>query len=322
MVMAHCLVQRLTALSEHVEVHVAAPKATAPIAARMREVVKVHEADFVHGDLGLGARMALGKRLRLEQYQRAYVLPNSWKSALVPWLARIPHRIGWQGEMRIGLLNDRRVLDEAAYPLMIERFMALADDAGTLPEQPYPEPALAADAENAQRLIGELNLNATLPVTVLCPGAEFGVAKKWPAARYAEVARAVLDAGGAVWILGSPNDVADADIVEAQAPGAVNLAGKTTLSDAIDLIAMADQAVCNDSGLMHVACALQVPTIGVFGSTSAQFTPPLGSRARVVELDLECRPCFARICPLGHNNCLNTLPASAVLEHLQPRVSA
>jgi heptosyltransferase-2 len=223
--------------------------------------------------------------------------------------------VGWQGEARHVLLNDRRKLDAAKYPLMIERFMALADDQGQLPAKPYPVPQLQTDQDNLTRCLLALGLTDE-NVTALCPGAEFGAAKKWPAEHYAAVARSILQRGGQVWLMGSPNDALDCEAIEQLAPGCVNLAGRTKLVDALDLLSVCRQVVCNDSGLMHVACALGRPTVGVFGSTSPDFTPPLGEAAQVVQLDLDCRPCFQRTCPLGHLDCLRKLEPQLVLDRL------
>lgn len=314
MVMSHTLVQLLAAADPRGEIHMAAPSATTAVAERMAEISRVHTLEFRHGELGLGKRRQAGRVLRELGYTRAYVLPNSWKSALVPWFAGIHRRVGWHGEARYGLLNDRRRLDEAAYPLMIERFMALADPDGMLPPSPYPEPRLQADPDNVSRLGRELGLDRG--GVALCPGAEFGAAKKWPARHYADLAAALLEERRDVWLLGSPNDVEESREIAALVPGVTNLAGRTSLSDAIDVLSLASAAVCNDSGLMHIACALGVPTVGIFGSTSPGFTPPLGAGARVVSIDLDCRPCFERECPLGHLRCLNDIPAQRVLEAL------
>ena len=315
MVMAHTLVQCLAERHPRLDLHVVAPPATAPLAERMQGVGRVHTVATTHGELSLGKRRAEGKRLAMEKFDVAYVLPNSWKSALLPWFAGIKRRIGWHGEARYGLLNDRRQLDVARYPLMIERFMALADDAGALPDQPYPQPRLEADADNLARMLKELNLD-TERVLALCPGAEYGAAKKWPAEHYAVVARDHLADGGQVWLLGSPKDLDDCSAIATLAPGSINLAGKTRLLDALDLLSVAEQVICNDSGLMHVACALDRPTLGIFGSTSTAFTPPLGDKARVAQIDLGCRPCFQRECPLGHLDCLRTLKPEQVLATL------
>jgi len=318
MVMAHTLVQCLAQCHTHLELHVAAPPATAALATRMTEVEHVHIADFPHGEFGWSKRRATGKRFRAIGFDEAYVLPNSWKSALTPFFAGIPRRVGWRGEARYGLLNDRRRLDENLYPLMIERFMALADPAGALPPKPYPLPKLQADADNLERTLSELGLGEAgrENVAVLCPGAEFGAAKKWPAEHYAAVANALLQADWQVWLMGSPNDAQDCQAIAMAATGARNLAGRTSLLDALDLMSVARQVVCNDSGLMHIACALDRPTVGIFGSTSAQFTPPLGELAVVVERNLDCRPCFQRTCPLGHLDCLRGLAPQQVIERL------
>ena len=313
MVMAHTLVQLLRRQFD--ELHMAAPPATAALAERMAEVHTVHTHDFAHGELGLGRRRQTGLSLREEDYAACYVLPNSWKSALVPLFANIPKRVGWLGEARYGLLNDRRQLDKEAYPLMIERFMALADSDEQLPEKPYPRPKLQVDGDNLARLLADLELGDK-PAVAICPGAEFGAAKKWPAGHYAEVAKELMIRGHAVWLMGSPNDFDDCDRIAWAAPGVTNLAGKTKLLDAVDLISYCQQVICNDSGLMHVACALNVPTIGVFGSTSPGFTPPLGDKAQVVARELDCRPCFQRECPLGHLDCLRQLHPREVLAKL------
>ena len=315
MVMAHTLVQRLASHNSDLQLHVAAPPATASLATRMREVSEVHTLDFDHGELGFGKRRTIGHDFRAQRFEVAYVLPNTWKSALVPYFARIPRRVGWRGEARYGLLNDLRPLDQQKYPLMIERYMALAQSPRAVPAKPYPRPSLQVDAENAARCLRDLGLNGE-QVTVICPGAEFGDAKKWPAGHYATVANALLADGRQVWLIGSPSDAADCAAIAAQANGVHDLSGRTSLLDALDLLSFAEQVICNDSGLMHMACALNIPTVGIFGSTSPEFTPPLGDRATVVGQQMSCRPCFQRTCPLGHTNCLQKLPPQLVLEQL------
>ena len=309
MVMAHTLI-RLLAQAGH-QIDVAAPGATAPIARRMAEVSQVHVVDFKHGELGLGKRRAVGHGLRAQNYDHAYVLPNSWKSALMPWFANIPQRTGWSGEARFGLLNDRRTLDKERYPLMIDRFMALADPAGQLPEEP-PLPKLSPDTERVAALRAEFQLPTTSLVG-LCPGAEYGAAKKWPNEHWAGLASALQAQNYQVLLFGSPNDEPEGTAIAAAVPDVINLIGRTRLEDAVDLLSACDRVVCNDSGLMHVACALDVPTVGIFGSTSPQFTPPLGPLAQVAEIQLDCRPCFERVCPLGHLNCLRQLSVDSVL---------
>jgi heptosyltransferase-2 len=316
MVMAHCLVRLVHQQDPAAEIHMLAPPATEPLARRMAEVSRTHEFSLAHGELGLGKRRRIGQSLIGERYARAIVLPNSFKSALTPWWANIPSRTGWHGESRFGLLNDRRRLDTRRYPLMIEQFMALGLPEGAPLEKPYLLPKLEVDEANASRVMEKLGLDRQKPVAVLCPGAEYGPAKRWPAEHYADLARHLGHDGYGVWLIGSPKDEpACREIVEA-VPEAVSLAGRTTLLDALDLIAQAERVICNDSGLMHVAAALGRRVIAVFGSTSPDFTPPLGDLATVVRGNEPCSPCFERTCPLGHMNCLNNLAPECVIERL------
>ncbi|MBX3707260.1 MAG: lipopolysaccharide heptosyltransferase II [Pseudomonadales bacterium] len=316
MVMAHCLVQVLAETRPHAELHVLAPPATAPLATRMAEIQSVRTFDVAHGELGFGKREHEGRALRAIGFDQAIVLPNSFKSAWVPFRARIPRRTGWHGEARFGVLNDRRRLDRARLPLMIEQFMALGLAPGAPLPDPYPLPRLEVDQDNRARLLRELGLQDEPHPVILCPGAEFGPAKRWPPEHYAAVARRLAGDGRAVWLLGSPKDREPCDAIAAQAPGVANLAGRTRLIDAVDLLSLADAVVCNDSGLMHVAGAVGARVIAVFGSTSPAFTPPLGPGAEVLRLGLDCSPCFARECPLGHLRCLVDLRPERVLAGL------
>jgi len=316
MVMAHTLVQGLLRRRPAPEIHVLAPPATAPLGRRMPGVSVCHVLDAGHGQARLKMRRAIGVRLRSEGYRQAIVLPNTFKSALIPWWARVPVRTGWHGEARYGVLNDRRRLEASAYPLMIERFMALGLPPGAPLPHPYPRPLLDVDYANRRRLLETLDLRDDARPLALCPGAEFGPAKRWPVEHYATVARHALAVGRTVWLIGSPADAPVCAAIRAQAPGAVDLAGRTSLLDAIDLLSAAEQVVCNDSGLMHVAGAVGTPVVALFGSTSPGFTPPLGERSRVLELTLPCRPCFQRQCPLGHLRCLRDLTPDRVTEVL------
>lgn len=317
MVMAHSLVRVLEERYQSLAIDLLAPPATAALATRMPGIRHAHTLNLTHGELGLGIRRAVARQLSTEHYDQAIVLPNSFKSALIPFWAGIPKRTGWTGESRIGLLNDRRRLDKSRYPLMIDRFMALGLEPGQALPQPAPLPHLAADVDNADRLCVELGLSRA-GITVLCPGAEFGPAKRWPAEHFAAVARNAVVRGRQVWLLGSPSDQAACREIEQLVPvGVVNLAGRTRLEDAVDLLALADEVVCNDSGLMHIACALDRRVVAVFGSTSPEFTPPLSPDARVLRLDLDCSPCFQRECPLKHLRCLRELAPERVIEVLQ-----
>ena len=211
--------------------------------------------------------------------------------------------------------GGRRRLDAEAYPLMVQRFVALAHPPTASVER-VPLPRLAADPDNRQALCERLGLDSSVPTVVVCPGAEYGPAKRWPAEHFAEVAQHVLAEGRQVWLAGSAGDASVAEEIAAAAPGVVNLCGRTSLVDAVDLLSLASHVVCNDSGLMHVAGALRRSVIAIFGSTSPSFTPPLGESAVVVREPQPCSPCFERECPLGHLRCLRELSPAKVIEAL------
>ena len=318
MVMAHSLVQTLMQRRPGVEIHAVAPPATAALGSRMPGVAAVHELPVAHGVLGWRERRRLGLKMRRYAFAAAYVLPNSFKSALVPWWAKVPKRIGWLGEGRVGLLNDWRRLNPKRHPLMVERFVALGHPPGARLRAPLPKPVLRVDVRNRAVLLGRLGLQTDAPIIALCPGAAFGPAKRWPAEHFAALARNRMQAGCAVWLLGSPADRPLGAAIARQAPGAVDLTGRTNLPDAVDLLSLAEAVVTNDSGLMHIAGALAVKVVVLFGATSPDFTPPLDPSAKVLALDLDCRPCFQRECPLGHLNCLRQLAPEAVAKVLSP----
>jgi len=320
MVMAQTLFVCLKQRHPDCQIDVLAPEWSRPILERMPEVRQALSFPLGHGVLDMATRRKVAQGLR-GQYDQAILLPNSLKSALVPFFAGIAKRTGWRGEMRFGLLNDIRKLDKQRYPLMIERFMALAFEPGAELPKPYPHPALRIDAGTRDAALARFELSLDRPVLALCPGAEFGESKRWPAEHFARVAEAKIREGWQVWLFGSKNDhVVGEDIRERLIPGlreeALNLAGETSLAEAIDLLACAEAVVSNDSGLMHVSAALGRPLAAIYGSTSPAFTPPLSERVEVVRLGLDCSPCFERTCRFGHNNCMRELKPRAVIEAL------
>lgn len=308
MVMAQPMCALLRARRPDAVIDVLAPAWVLPLARRMAEITDVIAAPFGHGQLALGARRALAGTLRERRYRQAIVLPNSWKSALVPWLAGIGRRTGFTGEFRHGLLNDTRRLDPVRLPRMVDRFAALAGDGGT-PDVRTPLPVLqAAPPAAVATLLARLGLTANRPIACFCPGAEYGPAKRWPPAYFAELAGAMAARGMQVWLIGSGKDTEACSAIAASAPAAcVDLAGKTSLDEAADLLGLAALVVTNDSGLMHVAAALGRPTVAIFGSSSPDFTPPLSPRAVIARYPVPCSPCFERVCPLGHFDCMNRL---------------
>lgn len=312
MVMAQSLFKTLKA-NGPCEIDVLAPEWSLPILDRMPEVRGGVAMPVGHGKLELGVRWQLGRKLAAVGYAQAIVLPGSLKSALVPFFAQIPVRTAFRGEMRFGLINDMRMLDKRALPMTVQRFVALGRRIGQALPRHIPRPALRADADNQARLRASLGL-ADAPAIAFMPGAEYGPAKQWPLEHYAATAQVLIARGYRVWVLGSSKDAEAAETISERAgEGVVNLCGRTGLGDAVDLLGMAEAAVSNDSGLMHVAAALDVPLVALFGSSSPDHTPPLSERASVRYLGLDCSPCFARVCPLGHRRCLTEITPESVL---------
>lgn len=299
-------------------IDVLAPKSTVALLALMPEVRRAITLDLGHGDLNLKKRYKLGRNLRQESYDHVLVTPNSLKSALIPFFAKIPRRTGWLGEQRYFLLNDIRRLDPVKYPLMIERFAALAlDKTAALPAE-LPKPRFFIPPEQIQsswhKIFGDREPSKK-KILALCPGAEFGPAKRWPYEYYAELAKTKLAEGWEVWLFGSPKESEAAELIQKTTDnGCVDLIGKTGLLDAIALLSMVSLVVSNDSGLMHVAAALAKPLVVIYGSSSPKFTPPLSEQVKILSLGLECSPCFKRNCPLEHLNCLKGLKPELVLK--------
>jgi heptosyltransferase-2 len=297
----------------------------APVYRAMAGVAEVIDAPFQHGGLQWHQRRNMAQQLR-GRFQTAYVLPNSFKSALLPWLAGIPRRIGRLGEQRYGLLTRRLPNPPRAdRPPMVDFYLALAGDPR---DSNAPTPLLQPPAD-AREVLNAHGLQAGA-YGVFAPGAEFGPAKRWPAPHYAALARQL---GQTVVLLGSPKEAQEAaaiaTAVPADAARVVNLIGQTSLLQALAVIAHARWVVSNDSGLMHVAAAFGVPQVAVFGSSSPLHTPPLNALAQVVWLKqdasyqpaLDCAPCFQRTCPLGHMRCLHDVQPERVAQALGTVVS-
>jgi len=285
----------------------------------MPEVSEVIETPFRHGDLKLSLRWRTGRSLRQHGYFEAIVLPNTFKSALIPFFADIPLRVGFVGESRFGLLNILHKLNERTLPLMAERYAQLAEKPGEAVSRPLAKPRLSVDLANLLITVSRIGLDRSKPVAVFCPGAEFGPAKRWPAGHFAELARRLAGRGATVWMIGSEADRAAAECIALDSGGAaINLCGKTDLASAIDLMSVADVVVSNDSGLMHVAAALARPLVALYGSSSPEHTPPLGDSARIARIEgLDCSPCYKRECPLGHFRCMNELGPERVMAEIE-----
>ncbi|HEX2566004.1 MAG TPA: lipopolysaccharide heptosyltransferase II [Burkholderiales bacterium] len=300
--MAQPLLGRLREKLPGAQIDVLAPPWVAPVARRMPEVREVIEAPFQHGKLQLRSRWRLGRALAKRGYDQAIVLPNTWKAALVPFFADIALRSGYVGESRYGLLN--LLYREKRGASMAAHYAALSEAPGAEAKGALPSPRLLVSSHEIRR--AQEKFAVAPPYAALCPGAEYGPAKRWPYFRDLSKAipleKVILGAGG------------DADA--ARGMQGRNLVGETTLEEALALIAGAAYVVTNDSGLMHVAAALARPQVALFGSSSPERTPPLSSAARVQWLRLECSPCYARECPLGHFRCMRELTVDKVLAEI------
>jgi heptosyltransferase-2 len=301
--MAQPLLARLHEKVRGLRIDVLAPEWVAPVVRRMPEVAQVIATPFPHGPLQLRARWRLGRELRARGYDQAIVLPNTWKSALVPFFADIPLRSGYVGESRYGLLSllyRKRPGDD-----MPAHYGRLSEAPGTAVHQPLPAPRLRFAVHEVKAAKKKFGLPDDY--AVLCPGAEYGPAKRWP--YFAELSSALPLTSV---VLGSAKDLPATQGIQG-----LNLAGKTTLDEAMDLIAGARFVVSNDSGLMHVAAALGRPQVALFGSSSPRHTPPLSGAARVLWLQVECSPCFQRECPLGHFRCMREMTLEMVQKEIQ-----
>ena len=315
-ILSQPLLARLRHLLSDVQLDILAPAWVAPVYERMPEIGEIIHNPFAHGELALRERWHLGRKLAGHAYEYAFVLPNSFKSALIPFFAGITRRVGFTGEARYGLINYRHHLNATELPRMVERFAQLAEVPGTPPPRPIPYPIIVSSPEQQAAARKTLGLEIDRRPVVFCPGAEYGPAKRWPPSHFAALARALAERGHDIWLLGSAKDApVGQDITELAPATCRNLCGVTSLDQAIDLIAAAELTVCNDSGLMHVAAAVGKPLVALFGSSSPAFTPPLSDHAHILSLQLKCSPCFKRTCPLNHLDCLKGLDPDQVLIH-------
>ncbi len=318
MVLAQSLYKSLKQHDFAVEIDVVTPAWSRALLNRMPEVSRAIEMPAGHGELRLRARYQLGRRLRERDYRQAIILPRSLKAALLPFFAAVPVRTGFLGEMRYGLINDLRALDKEAMPKIVTCFVFLGRPRGAPPHGlELPTPALTVDQDNRDVCLKRLDLKKDTRLLALMPGAAFGRSKQWPPGHFADVARRYAGDGWQVWIFGSAADHALGErIIEisGKIPRIVNLCGRTTLEEVIDLMALADLAVTNDSGLMHIAAAVGCPLVAVYGSTSPAYTPPMIARSKCLWRNLECSPCWSRTCRYGHYRCLAEISPDEVRE--------
>lgn len=327
MVMAQSLLKRLRSRDPSCRITVFAPAWCQGLLERMPEITGVIPNPFGHGQLRLAGRMRCAREIRERHFDLALILPHSLKSALIPALARIPRRRGWLGEQRFVLLNQI-YRHEKSLPLMVQRYNALAfapAEISDVSRQACPEPVLISYPEKAGEILSRLGMEPSAPETGilgLCPGAEYGPAKRWPCVSFAALAASWIRRGGGVRIFGSAKDTPAAAEIREHLPedlrgSCQDLTGRTTLPEAVDLLSACRAVVTNDSGLMHVSAAVGVPLVAIYGSSTTDYTPPLTSRARTVFMpDLDCRPCFKRECPRGTTECLTGITPARVEQEL------
>ncbi|MBC7453457.1 MAG: lipopolysaccharide heptosyltransferase II [Massilia sp.] len=333
-VMAQPLLRQLKAVHPGRAIDVLAPPSVAPVWRAMAEVDSVLETPFRHGALQLRERWKYARMLRARGYADAYVLPNTLKYALIPWLAGIALRVGYKGEQRYGLIN-RMHHDSVPPRPMVAFYAALAQAPQAAPSAEPGPPRLQASGAQIAAANARAGIALDRPLLVFAPGAEFGVAKRWPARHFAALARSAFEADPRTQLalLGSPkdkpacNDIAaligsDAGAGFGAAATVFNLAGATSLDEAIALLARADAVVANDSGLMHIASALNRPVIALYGPTDPEHAPPLSDVAAALSLRLACAPCRQRTCPLGHHHCMEQLDSVVAWHALRPMLAA
>ena len=324
MVLAQSLFKTLKANQPDCIIDVAAPAWTLPLLARMPEISEKIALPFKHGELAFFERLRFGKSLKYKGYTQAIILTNSFKSALLPFAAGIKTRTGFLGEMRVGLINDIRPLDKTKLVKTVERFVALGLEKNENLPKIIPSPQINSSPEAAWLLAssaGVLNKENSVEnknkILGLCPGAEYGEAKRWPAEYYAEVANEALNKGWQVWLFGSDKDVpVTSQINQLTQNKCTDFGGKTKLGEAIDLMSICNTIISNDSGLMHIAAALNKKLIAIYGSSDPTHTPPMHPQAVIEYLGLGCSPCFKRTCPLGHLNCLKQITPANIQIHL------
>ena len=318
MVMTQSLFKLVKNHHHDATIDVVCSQRTYPLLQRMPEVDEGILLPVKQGRFALHRRWSLGRRLKERRYDQAIILPRSFKSAIVPWVARAKRRTGFLGEARWGLLNDiRNGWDKT--PRTIDRFLLLGLDPGQACPKEFEAPSLMTDREKAYKTLARLQESVPeAPVLALCPGATFGPSKRWPAEHFAAVANKKIEEGWRVWLLASSEEWAiTGEIQNLTRDRCLDLAGKIDLLEALDLLALANLVLTNDSGLMHLAASLNRPLIALFGSSDPQRTPPLNPNAKIVSLDLECSPCFKRHCPLGHWKCMKDLTPGRVLEAME-----
>lgn len=316
-IMAQSLFKYLKYRDSKTIIDVLAPGWSQELYSCMPEISELFVMPLGHSQFQLKKRWQLGKELRKKKYNQAIILPNSWKSSIIPFAAHIPIRTGWLGEMRFGLLNDWRILNKKKFPMMIQRFIALGDSKFFIKSNldwSNFKPHLSIKSKSKNMKDKLLLLIKKKPFLIVCPGAAYGPAKCWPTEYFAEIINYKKSKNWSIVLLGASSDISmGLEIQKLTQNVCINLIGKTSLIEAITILSFATLVISNDSGLMHIAAALDRPLIAIYGSSNPKFTPPLSEKAKIIYLNLNCSPCFKRKCPLTHLNCLTQLTPQIVL---------
>lgn len=301
------------------ELHVLAPPSTLALTRLMPEVDAGIDMPVGHGEIGLKRRWQTARQLSEQSYDWAIITSRSFKAALIPFMAKIPRRTGFLGELRYGLINDIRPEIRQPNHRTIDRFLSILPLMTGTDSDPVPTPRLIVTDEQVEEALSAVGLERPdRPLLVLCPGADYGPAKRWPTRHFAELSTVQQRKGWAVWVLGSNDDrEAGNQICDVDGDHSHNLTGRTTIDQAVALMSISNAVVSNDSGLMHASAALQKRTVGLFGSSSPERTPPLTDLGTALWQGLSCSPCFKRQCPLGHMDCLNQLTPQMVVSELE-----
>ena len=312
-VIAQSLYRRIKQLNAAAAIDVLAPKYLHGLLKRMPEIRYTIDLQLAHKQLGLSRRKQIGISLR-DRYNQAIILARSLKAALIPWFAQIAIRTGFRGEMRYGLINDMRKLDRDAMPRLADRWVHLGQPKQMRLPKEIPPPRLSIKPANAQICMEHLALNNNSPIMALAPGAAYGPSKQWPARYFTETAEHYRKQGYQIWLLGAKNDQAICrQITEATDMPISNLCGRTSLEDTIDILAQADIVVSNDSGLLHIAAAVGCSVIGIFGSTTPEYTLPSSDQVRYSWTQLPCSPCWQKTCRYGHYHCLTRITPKDIM---------
>lgn len=318
--MAQSLLKFIRQRDPEARIDVLAPGWSLPIIARMPEVEQGIAAPWKSGELALKAQWRLARSLASHGYDKAIILPRSLKSALIPFFAGIPERVGFSGEGRTLLLTDARrrrptrvngkVTDKTVW-----RYIGLGASQEEYDQYQFEvlNPELTVEVDNVPGLLARMGLNTERPAVAICPGAEFGPSKQWPLESHRALAGQLVERGYQVWVIGGPKDNDAGNQIADGQEGVVNLCGKTRLEEVVDLFSICKKVVTHDSGLMHVAAAAGADIVAIYGSTSPEFTPPLTDAVQILRYPIECSPCFERTCRFGHYHCLTRISVEEVV---------